>query len=102
MGQFGLLEKQPLPAKTDGGEKSMKVKAKKIGRLPDARGHSVIGGFAEKKIAETRREHICRLCGKTIPIGSPAREITEVVNGKLLVSGKEYFHKEGQCPPITD
>lgn len=78
-----------------------KEKIKKL-RLPDARGYDIIGGFAEKEIAKTQKEHICRLCGRTIPIGSPAREIIEMVNNKLLVRSKEYAHKRGRCLPITD
>lgn len=71
-------------------------------RLPDARGYNIIGGFAERIIAETREEHTCRICGNIIPAGFRAREIIEVVDGKLLVHSKEYAHTKGQCPPITE
>ena len=83
------------------GELMHKKEIKKP-RLPDARGCNIVSGFTEKGITETQKEHTCRLCGRTIPIGSPAREIIEVVNDKLLVHSKEYAHKKGQCPPITD
>ena len=83
------------------GELTQKKEIKKP-RLPDARGYDVIGGYAEKIIGETRTEHKCRICKTIIPAGSRAKEIIQVLNGKLLVQGKEYAHTEGQCPPITD
>ncbi len=78
------------------------VEKKKTPRLPDTRGYDIIGGYAEKEIAETKVEHPCFICGNTIPPGSRAREIIEVVNGKLLVYSKRYTHARGQCPPRTD
>ncbi len=71
-------------------------------RLPDARGYDITEGYAEKEIAKTQKEHICRICGNEIPAGSSAREIIQVVNGKLLVHSKEYAHKKGKCFPIAD
>ena len=71
-------------------------------RLPDARGYDITGGYAEKEIARTKKEHICRICGNKIPAGSPAREIIQVVSGKLLVQSKEYAHKKDKCFLIAD
>jgi hypothetical protein len=78
------------------------IEKKRSPRLPDTRGYDVIGGYAEKEIAETKMEHTCFICGNVIPSDSRAREIIEVVNGKLLVYSKRYAHVKGQCPPRTD
>ncbi len=83
------------------GQVQIEKKIKKP-RLPDARGYDITEGFAEKEIAKTQKEHVCRICGSKIPAGSPAREIIQVVNDKLLVQSKEYAHKKGQCVPIAD
>jgi hypothetical protein len=92
--QLELFEKGQSLAGAEVGEK----RKRKL-RLPSARGYNIFGGFAEKIIRETKNEHTCRICGRVIPPGSPAKEIFEVVNGKLLVHSKEYAHLKGQCPP---
>jgi len=76
-------------------------KDKKVGRLPNARGYDITDGYAEKLIGETAKEHICRICKNLIPVGSRAKEIIQVINGKPLVHQKEYAHIRGQCLPIT-
>ncbi len=83
------------------GQVQIEKKIKKP-RLPDARGYSIFEGYAEKLIGKTREEHRCRICKTIIPVGSPAREIIQVANDKLLVQSKEYAHKRGQCVPIAD
>ena len=92
MEQFELFKNRKPPA-----EKKIKRS-----RLPDARGYDIIGGYAEKIVGETRKEHMCCICKTTIPAGSRAKEIIQVVNGKLLVRGKEYAHTKGQCPPVAE
>jgi len=93
-GQLELFEGSRSPARARGGKR----KEKKT-RLPDARGYDIVGGYAEKRIRKTEKPHTCRICGNVIPPGSSAKEIIEVVNGKLLVHNKEYAHLNGQCPP---
>ncbi len=83
------------------GELTHKMEIKKP-RLPDARGYDIIGGYAEKLIGKTAKEHICRICETIIPTGSRAKEIIQVVNGKLMVQAKEYVHTKGQCPPAAE
>jgi hypothetical protein len=94
-GQLELFEGSRSPARAR-GEKGGEKKAK----LPDASDYTVIGGYAEKRIRKTEKPHICRICGNIIPPGSSAKEIIEVVNGKLMVFSKEYAHLSGRCPPL--
>ncbi len=74
----------------------------KKSRLPDARSYSIFEGYAERFIGKTRKEHKCRICRTIISAGSRAKEIIQVVNGKLMVQVKEYIHVRGQCPPVAE
>lgn len=90
--QFELLKDRKPPA-----EKKIKKS-----RLPDARSYSIFEGYAERFIGKTREEHKCRICKTIIPAGSRAKEIIQVVNGKLMVQVKEYAHIRGECPLIAE
>ena len=91
--QFELLKNCKPPT-----EKKIKKS-----RLPDARGYDITGGYAYKLIIKTTKEHPCCFCGTLIPAGSRAKEIIQVVNGKLLVQSKEYAHNtKAECFSIAD
>lgn len=75
---------------------------KKPQNLPDIRDYHIIDGYAENIIQRTKKEHPCRICGNTIPVGSRARERMEVASRKVRVDRKEYAHIQGQCTPRTD
>jgi hypothetical protein len=95
--QLGIF-KENLPSTGAKSGESGKRRGKNV-KLPEARGYNIIGGYAEKIINKTEKEHTCHICGNVIPPGSSAKEIIEVVNGKLLVYSKRYAHLKGRCLP---